>query len=147
MFLLPYSGFALAGEPGSGARKFAQLEQLLPTPNSYRTASGAPGFAYWQQQADYKIQVALDEDNQSIVGSEQITYTNNSPDTLNYLWLQLDQNRFAEGSLDRRSQTTNPKEDKISFTGFGRHNLLLTTNTVTATLLSPTKVITPYPSW
>jgi len=115
MFLLPYSGFALAGEPGSGARKFAQLEQLLPTPNSYRTASGAPGFAYWQQQADYKIQVALDEDNQSIVGSEQITYTNNSPDTLNYLWLQLDQNRFAEGSLDRRSQTTNPKEDKISF--------------------------------
>ena len=115
MFLLPYSGLALAGEPGSGARKFAQLEQLLPTPNSYRTASGAPGFAYWQQQADYKIQVALDEDNQSIVGSEQITYTNNSPDTLNYLWLQLDQNRFAEGSLDRRSQTTNPKEDKISF--------------------------------
>ena len=114
-FLLPYSGLALAGEPGSGARKFAQLEQLLPTPNSYRTASGAPGFAYWQQQADYKIQVALDEDNQSIVGSEQITYTNNSPDTLNYLWLQLDQNRFAEGSLDRRSQTTNPKEDKISF--------------------------------
>ena len=115
MFLLPYCGLTFAGEPGSGARKFAQLEQLLPTPNSYRTASGAPGFAYWQQQADYKIQVALDEDNQSIVGSEQITYTNNSPDTLNYLWLQLDQNRFAEGSLDRRSQTTNPKEDKISF--------------------------------
>ena len=103
---LPFCGFVMAGEPGSGAQKFAQLEQLLPTPNTYRTASGAPGHEYWQQQADYKISVSLDEENQSIVGSEQITYTNNSPDTLGYLWLQLDQNRFSEGSLERRSKTS-----------------------------------------
>ena len=112
---LPFFGFVMAGEPGSGAQKFAQLEQLLPTPNTYRTASGAPGHEYWQQQADYKISVSLDEENQSIVGSEQITYTNNSPDTLGYLWLQLDQNRFSEGSLERRSKTTDPKKDQISY--------------------------------
>ena len=112
---LPFCGFVMAGEPGSGAQKFAQLEQLLPTPNTYRTASGAPGHEYWQQQADYKISVSLDEENQSIVGSEQITYTNNSPDTLGYLWLQLDQNRFSEGSLERRSKTTDPKKDQISY--------------------------------
>ena len=112
---LPFCGFVMAGEPGSGAQKFAQLEQLLPTPNTYRTASGAPGHEYWQQQADYKISASLDEENQSIVGSEQITYTNNSPDTLGYLWLQLDQNRFSEGSLERRSKTTDPKKDQISY--------------------------------
>jgi hypothetical protein len=112
---LPFCGCVMAGEPGSGAQKFAQLEQLLPTPNTYRTASGAPGHEYWQQQADYKINVSLDEENQSIVGSEQITYTNNSPDTLGYLWLQLDQNRFSEGSLERRSKTTDPKKDQISY--------------------------------
>lgn len=112
---LPFCGCVMAGEPGSGAQKFAQLEQLLPTPNTYRTASGAPGHEYWQQQADYKISVSLDEENQSIVGSEQITYTNNSPDTLGYLWLQLDQNRFSEGSLERRSKTTDPKKDQISY--------------------------------
>ena len=112
---LPFCGFVMAGEPGSGAQKFAQLEQLLPTPNTYRTASGAPGHEYWQQQEDYKISVSLDEENQSIVGSEQITYTNNSPDTLGYLWLQLDQNRFSEGSLERRSKTTVPKKDQISY--------------------------------
>lgn len=112
---LPFCGCVMAGEPGSGAQKFAQLEQLLPTPNTYRTASGAPGHEYWQQQADYKISVSLDEENQSIVGREQITYTNNSPDTLGYLWLQLDQNRFSEGSLERRSKTTDPKKDQISY--------------------------------
>lgn len=112
---LPFCGCVMAGEPGSGAQKFAQLEQLLPTPNTYRTASGAPGHEYWQQQADYKISVSLDEENQSIVGSEEITYTNNSPDTLGYLWLQLDQNRFSEGSLERRSKTTDPKKDQISY--------------------------------
>jgi hypothetical protein len=113
--LLSFSAVSLAQNPGSGAKKFAQLEQLLPTPNIYRTASGAPGHKYWQQQADYEINVTLDENNQSIVGKEQITYTNNSPDTLSYLWLQLDQNRFAEGSLERRSKTTSAKEDQISF--------------------------------
>lgn len=73
-------------------KKFEQLGTTLPTPNSYRTASGAPGTNYWQQQADYKINVELDDANQKIIGSETITYTNNSPDALTYLWIQLDQN-------------------------------------------------------
>jgi len=78
--------------------KFRQLDELLPTPNSYRTASGAPGHEYWQQRADYKIKVSLDDKNQRLKASEQITYYNNSPDTLTYLWLQLDQNRFKKDS-------------------------------------------------
>ena len=85
----------------SGTDKFAQLETLLPTPNSYRTASGAPGPSYWQQRADYNIAVTLDDDKQAISGRETITYTNLSPDTLPYLWVQLDQN-----ILDKNSITT-----------------------------------------
>jgi hypothetical protein len=72
--------------------KFEQLDQALPTPNSYRSSSGAPGADYWQQRADYVIDVELNDDNQLVTGSETITYYNNSPETLNYLWLQLDQN-------------------------------------------------------
>ena len=72
--------------------KFKQLGQELPTPNVYRTASGAPGHEYWQQQVDYNIQVTLDDTKQRIDGEERILYRNNSPDELRYLWLQLDQN-------------------------------------------------------
>lgn len=72
--------------------KFEQLDQVLPTPNEYRSASGVPGPKYWQQQADYVINAELNDETQSITGSEVITYTNNSPDALRYLWLQLDQN-------------------------------------------------------
>jgi len=71
---------------------FRQLGTELPTANSYRTASGAPGHEYWQQQVDYDMQLSLDDNTQRIDGSETITYTNNSPDELLYLWLQLDQN-------------------------------------------------------
>jgi len=67
-------------------QKFEQLGTMLPTPNSYRSASGRPGHEYWQQQADYDISVTLDDLNQTITGSETITYTNNSPDPLSYLW-------------------------------------------------------------
>jgi len=74
---------------------FRQLEELLPTPNDYRTASGAPGSRYWQQQVDYLIDVSLDEQTRRITGSERITYHNNSPDTLDYLWVQIDNNWFA----------------------------------------------------
>lgn len=81
-------------------QKFEQLGTKLPTPNMYRSASGSPGQAYWQQQADYEISVTLDDVNQTITGSETITYTNNSPDPLGYLWVQLDQNRRASGSDD-----------------------------------------------
>ncbi|QOI96698.1 MAG: M1 family peptidase [Flammeovirgaceae bacterium] len=72
--------------------KFEQIDQLLPTPNSYRTASGSPGPAYWQQRADYIIDVEINDDTQVLSGRETITYYNNSPETLTYLWLQLDQN-------------------------------------------------------
>ena len=79
-------------------RKFEQMGTMLPTPNSYRTASGAPGKDYWQQKADYKIRVELNDENQSISGSETITYYNQSPDQLSYLWIQLDQNMRARDS-------------------------------------------------
>ena len=72
--------------------KFKQLKEELATPNSYRTASGAPGHEYYQQQANYKMDIILDDDNQKIYGEEIITYYNNSPDDLEYLWVQLDQN-------------------------------------------------------
>ncbi|MDG2440475.1 MAG: M1 family metallopeptidase, partial [Crocinitomicaceae bacterium] len=78
--------------------KFAQLDQQLPTPNEYRNAAGAPGHNYYQQQADYKIEVRLDDQQQKIEGEETITYTNNSPDKLEYLWIQLDQNMRAADS-------------------------------------------------
>ena len=87
------------------ADKFRQLDEVLPTPNSYRTASGAPGHEYWQQKVDYEIDVALDEEKQWITGSERITYHNNSPDTLSYLWIQLDQNTFATDSPRNRAAT------------------------------------------
>ncbi|RDV13274.1 M1 family peptidase [Pontibacter diazotrophicus] len=85
--------------------KFGQLGQELPTPNTYRTASGAPGHQYWQQRADYTIKVELDDKNQSLTGSETITYTNNSPDVLGYLWVQLDQNIFEPNSMSNLTQT------------------------------------------
>ncbi|UCE95006.1 MAG: M1 family metallopeptidase [Flavobacteriaceae bacterium] len=72
--------------------KFRQLKQELPTPNTYRTASGAPGHEYYQQKADYKMDIILDDENQRIYGEEVVTYYNNSPDDLEYLWVQLDQN-------------------------------------------------------
>ncbi|MDX5480191.1 MAG: M1 family metallopeptidase, partial [Hymenobacteraceae bacterium] len=90
--------------------KFSQLGQELPTPNTYRTASGAPGHQYWQQRADYNIKVELDDENQSIKGSETITYTNNSPDVLSYLWVQLDQNIFEPKSMSNLTRTGELKE-------------------------------------
>jgi hypothetical protein len=116
VFQLPVAVFHLpasAGEPGSGARAFAQLGQELPTPNTYRTASGAPGHDYWQQQADYTIDARLDETQRRLTASATIVYTNNSPDTLRYLWMQLDQNRFRTDSLDRRSRTVS--EDRVTY--------------------------------
>jgi hypothetical protein len=76
--------------------KFEQIDGKLPTPNSYRTGAGAPGPAYWQQRADYEIAVVLNDEDQSITGNEIITYYNNSPSALNFLWIQLDQNVRAK---------------------------------------------------
>ncbi len=83
---------------GQWEDKFKQLDDLLPTPNVYRTAGGAPGHKYYQQKADYKMKIELDDEKQIIRGEETITYTNNSPDALEYLWLQLDQNVRAQNS-------------------------------------------------
>ncbi len=75
--------------------KFEQLGTILPTPNEYRTASGAPGPKYWQQRADYDIKCELDEPNLKLKGSETVSYYNNSPDVLTYIWLQLDENEHS----------------------------------------------------
>jgi hypothetical protein len=96
--------------------KFAQLDQELPDPNTYRTASGQAGKDYWQQKADYKISMTLDDENTIMYGEETITYTNNSPDQLSYLWLQLDQNVRAKDS-DTHKIRTNSINDKMSTTG------------------------------
>ncbi len=102
-----FSGFIIAAAcfttdranaQGQWGQKFEQMGTMLPTPNTYRTASGAPGRDYWQQKADYDIAVTLNDNNQSVSGTETITYHNQSPDQLKYLWLQLDQNMRAKDS-------------------------------------------------
>jgi hypothetical protein len=101
VLLSPY----LYGQNQGWKGKFEQLDQKLPTPNGYRSASGAPGPNYWQQRADYIINVEVDDATQILKGSEQITYHNNSPETLTYLWLQLDQNIFSESSITNLTGT------------------------------------------
>nr|MDQ2938373.1 M1 family metallopeptidase [Acidobacteriota bacterium] len=98
----------------TAADKFAQMSDLLPTPNDQRTASGAPGSRYWQQRADYVINVELDDANQRLTASETITYYNNSPDSLAYLWLQLDQNIWAKDSENLATQVA-PNFEKLPF--------------------------------
>ena len=104
----------VSAQPPAEADKFRQLEEILPTPNTARTASGGPGEAYWQQRCDYEIDVELDDENQKITGSEQITYTNNSPHTLRYLWLQLDPNIFAPRSDASMTATAPPLDGRVS---------------------------------
>lgn len=92
--------------PGSNhGNRFEQLSYLLADPNMYRSASGVPGPKYWQQRADYEIAAEIDEARQKLTGSETITYYNNSPDPLTYIWLQLDENEH------------DPKSDNNSFNG------------------------------
>jgi len=103
--------------------KFRQLDELLPTPNSYRTASGAPGHQYWQQKANYVIKATLNDNNQRLSATEKVTYYNQSPDQLSYLWLQLDQNRFKRDSDFKLSNTPNIEalpnnKNKTSYKGF-----------------------------
>ena len=108
--------------------KFEQLGSILPTPNEYRSASGAPGPKYWQQRCDYDIKCELDEKKLRLDGSETITYFNNSPDQLTYLWLQLDENQHSSsdnanyqdasnlpsmvpsGMIDRMDATSKPND-------------------------------------
>ncbi|MBK9536307.1 MAG: hypothetical protein IPO10_14250 [Flavobacteriales bacterium] len=99
--------------PRYGRDKFRQLDQELPTPNEQRTASGAPGHAYWQMKADYDIKVEIDDATQKLTGTETITYHNQSPDKLDYLWLQLDGNIFEPGS-DANLIKTGTTGDSVS---------------------------------
>ena len=102
--LLALTTFALHAQ-NVNTSKFRQLGQELPTPNVYRTASGAPGHEYYQQRADYDMSITLDDETQRIYGEETITYTNNSPDELRYLWVQLDQNMRAQNSTTQQIKT------------------------------------------
>ncbi|MFK7737641.1 MAG: M1 family metallopeptidase [Pirellulaceae bacterium] len=90
--------------------KFRQLEEILPTPNGYRNAAGAPGPRYWQQRADYVIDVHLDDTKQHITGSEEITYHNESPHSLRYLWMQIDPNLFSPDSDSNKLRGFTPPE-------------------------------------
>lgn len=94
--------------------KFKQLKEELATPNVFHNAAGAPGHLYWQQRADYRMDIRLDDENQRIYGVETITYYNNSPDALEYLWLQLDQNVRARNS-DHYLTAATSVEDSVTF--------------------------------
>jgi hypothetical protein len=99
---------SIAQQKWSG--KFEQLDQTLPTPNSYRSASGAPGINYWQQRADYDIDVELNDDTQLLTGRETITYYNNAPEVLRFLWLQLDQNNLSDGNMTDKTETNRVRD-------------------------------------
>ncbi len=102
--------------------KFKQMYDLLATPNMYRTASGAPGPEYYQQQADYKIDIELDDKNAKLFGQETITYTNNAKEALDYLWMQLDQNQQSRKSLSPLVES-NVTDPVMSPKGFSRKYL------------------------
>ncbi|AWA28861.1 aminopeptidase [Flavobacterium magnum] len=110
---------AVGHEDGS---KFRQMYDVLATPNAYRTASGAPGPEYYQQQADYRISVELDDKKQQLFGTETITYTNNAREALDYLWVQLDQNQHAKTSQSPLAESQNP-DNAISVNGFSKKYL------------------------
>lgn len=114
LYILLFIPLLMFSQENTNTSKFKQLYEELPTPNVYRTASGAPGHEYYQQKADYVIRVQLDEENHIISGDETITYTNNSPDVLDYLWIQLDQNVRAKDS-DSQLTSTSSMDDEMSF--------------------------------
>jgi len=120
-----FSSFSFAHDThqskGSFEDKFRQLEEKFPDPNLYRPATGEPGKLYWQQKADYKIDIALNEDNRSLNGSETITYHNNSPLDLKYVWIQLDQNIFKKDSIKNLTATFGGL-DSISFSALRKNN-------------------------
>lgn len=115
--------FAVLSPDGARAQTppedhFRQLDEIWPTPNDLRRPSGAPGKAYWQQRADYRIEVRLDDKKQTLTGSERITYHNNSPDSLSYLWVQLDQQRYEPDSHEWLTANA-PDMSKLSYKGLG----------------------------
>ena len=98
--------FIICQNPNLNYNKFKQLKEEMSTANVYRTAAGAPGHKYYQNEADYVMKISLNDSEQKITGSESITYHNNSPDQLEYLWLQLDQNKRALNSNSYKIQTS-----------------------------------------
>ena len=102
--------------------KFKQMYDLLATPNMYRTASGAPGPEYYQQKADYKINIELDDKNTKLYGQETVTYTNNAKESLDYMWMQLDQNQQSRKSLSPLVES-NVTDPAASPKGFSRKYL------------------------
>ncbi|MEZ4852606.1 MAG: M1 family metallopeptidase, partial [Bacteroidia bacterium] len=115
VFFVLIIGFSTAFGQNTNQNKFRQLGQELPTPNTYRNAAGAPGHEYWQQKADYDLKIRLDDDTQRIYGEETITYHNESPDRLTYLWLQLDQNVRAQNSDKAKTQTNSFSDQKWTY--------------------------------
>ncbi len=115
---------AIDQSKGSFEDKFRQLDEVFPTPNLSRPATGEPGPMYWQQRADYKIQIKLNEDTRSVEGSETITYTNNSPLTLKYIWLQLDQNIFAKESINNLTRPWGGGDSSVDFSTLRRQNFM-----------------------
>ena len=124
--------------------KFRQLKDVLATPNNQHTASGAPGVKYTQQKVDYVMNIILNDDKETITGSEKITYHNNSEDTLTYLWLQLDQNmRAADSKTPDITPSKIPKEtSKTRFESAyvdkpfdGGHHIMSVTNSDGSDLL------------
>ncbi|MDA9603147.1 M1 family metallopeptidase [bacterium] len=115
---------AIDQSKGSFEDKFRQLDEIFPSPNLSRPATGEPGPMYWQQRADYKIQIKLNEDARSVEGSETITYTNNSPLTLKYIWLQLDQNIFAKKSINNLTRPWGGGDSSVDFSTLRRQNFM-----------------------
>jgi len=105
LLALPAHAQGIQQTKGSFEDKFRQLDEVLRSPNVYRNASGAPGHQYWQQQADYRITASLDEDARRLTAKATITYKNNSPDTLPWIWMQLDQNIFKKDSMSELTNT------------------------------------------
>lgn len=105
----------VAAGTGTPVQKFQQLDTLLPTPTAQRPATGAPGSGYWQNRADYDIRATLDDEKRTITGEATVTYRNASPDTLDYLWLQLDQNYFSKKSDSRLTPNTKREVDLKRF--------------------------------
>ncbi|CAI8167490.1 MAG: Uncharacterised protein [Crocinitomicaceae bacterium] len=99
--------FLFAQNKNLNYNKFKQLKEEIAPPNVFRTASGAPGHEYYQNEADYEMSIILNDQEQKITGSETIKYHNNSPDKLEYLWIQLDQNKRAQNSDSYKIETSN----------------------------------------
>ena len=104
-FMIAIPAILFGQNPNLNYNKFKQLKEEVATPNVYRTASGAPGHQYYQNEADYLMNIFLNDQNQKLTGSETIKYHNNSPDQLEYLWIQLDQNKRAQNSDSYKIQT------------------------------------------